>query len=176
MFYVCPSGDLVIELDDIKKLSANETATGDLAIHRAIYQNRPDVNAVITNHSPYCVAVAKTESYIPATLDDMAQIIGYKAMVARSADVYVILKDLKKSGACLIKDGGVIATGRTLDEAHTSSLVLEKGAKAFVEATVLGGAKKISWLDAHLMRFVYKKKYSKADQTAKMEELSYDGN
>jgi len=82
-----------------------------------------------------------------------------------------VIKTLKGRNACLVKGAGALSLGRTLDEAHTGALVLEKGAKAFMEATVLGGAKKIGLVDGLLMNFVYKKKYSKADQELKMEEL-----
>ncbi|MDR3185846.1 MAG: class II aldolase/adducin family protein [Christensenellaceae bacterium] len=177
-----PDGDILItslkagEIDSTNKYNViHVKATDSLdsfkygELHRSIYKTRSDINAIITNHAKFCVAVSSTEKYIPAVLDDVAQIIGRKAYVASSVNATKILKLLKKCSACLIKNGGVIATGRTVDEAHTGSLVLEKGAKAFVEATILGGAKKIPFLDAVLMRFVYKKKYSKIDQESKMQ-------
>ena len=114
---------------------------------------------------------AKELKKFPACLDDMAQIIGPTAKVAPSGSVVDVIKTLKGRNACLIKNAGVIATGRTLDEAHTGSLVLEKGAIAYVGSTVLGNSVKISTFDAVLMRFIYKTKYSKKDQSAKQAEL-----
>lgn len=150
---------------------AQVPATQMLALHREIYLVRADVSAVITNHAPYCSAVATKIKKLPAVLDDVAQIIGPSVKVAPSYAAVDIIKILGKRDACLVKGGGAVSVGRTPDEAYTGSLVLEKGAKAYVEGTILGGAKKIPYAEALLMRFVYKQKYSKADQTAKKEEL-----
>lgn len=160
----------VITAEDVVKISFDVNASGTAALHKAIYQNRSDINAVIINHAKYCVAASATEKSIPAVLDDFAQIVGPTVKTAPSPEPEEVLKTMKGRNACLIKNGGAVATGRTLDEAHTGALVLEKGAKAFIEATILGGAKRLSLFDCLLMRFIYKKKYSKADQSAKMEE------
>jgi L-fuculose-phosphate aldolase len=138
-------------------------------LHAGIYKNRPDINAVITNHAPRSTAIAESEKKFPAVLDDVAQIIGPRVYVAKNSQLGSVLKCIKKRGACLIKNSGAVATGRTLDEAHTCALVLEKGAHCYIDSAVLGGAHKIPYLEALLMRFVYKTKYSKADQTAKMQ-------
>lgn len=158
--------------DDVNKYSfSHMPAAPMLALHRELYLARPDVKAIITNHAPYCVAVAARVRRLPAVLDDMAQIIGPFATVASSYAPQNIIRVMGKTDACLVKNGGAVAVGRTPDEAYTGSLVLEKGAKAYIEGEVLGGAIKIPYLEALLMRLVYKKKYSKADQKAKQEEL-----
>lgn len=158
---------------DIIKVPAEKAADGVVPLHRAVYHKRNDVNAIIINRARYCEAAASSEiKSLPAVLDDMAQIIGPAVRIAKSADPQTVVKTLKGRNACLIKDAGSVAVGRTLDEAHTGALVLEKGAQAFIEGTILGGAERIRLWEALLMRFVYKKKYSKADQTAKMEELN----
>jgi len=158
--------------ENIKKFDFSHLPVNKmLALHRALYKARPDVGAVITNHAPYCVLVAEKQKKLAAVLDDVAQIIGPSVKFSASYEPEDVVRILGKRNACLVKNGGVVAVGRTPDEAHTGSLVLEKGAKAYVEGKILGGAKKIPLHEALLMRFVYKKKYSKADQTAKMEEL-----
>ena len=157
---------------DIKKFDFSHLPVSKmLALHRALYKARPDVNAVITNHAPYCVMVAEKQNKLSAVLDDVAQMIGPFVKFAASYEPGDGVKILGKRDACPVKNGGAVSVGRTPDEAHTGSLVLEKGAKAYIEGKILGGAKKIPIHEALLMRFVYKKKYSKADQTAKQEEL-----
>ncbi len=145
-------------------------ADSKFALHSAIYEARPDMNAIITNHAPYCAIVSNNKKKLVASLDDMAQIIGPTAMVVKDSQDS-ILGALKSRNACLIAGGGVVAIGRSLDEVHTATLVLEKGARVEVEGTILGKAIKIPLHEAILMNFVYKKKYSKANQTAKMEEI-----
>ncbi len=157
--------------EDIVFVSKQEPKDELSALHLAIYGGREDINAIIVNHAPFCVGVAKGMKKLPACLDDMAQIIGPTAKVSPSKNATDVLKTLNGRNACLIKNDGVIATGRTLDEAQTGSLVLEKGAVAYVGSTVIGNSVKIGLFDAVLMRFIYKTKYSKKDQAAKQAEI-----
>lgn len=156
---------------DVIFVDKKGTLTENQALHLAIYAGRADVSSIVVNHAPYCVGVAKYVKKLPAVLDDMAQIIGPSAKVSPSAKATDILHTLNGRNACLIKNGGVVSTGRTPDEAYTGSMVLEKGAVAYVGSTVLGNSVKIGLFDALLMRFVYKTKYSKKDQTAKQAEI-----
>ncbi|MDR2266340.1 MAG: class II aldolase/adducin family protein [Christensenellaceae bacterium] len=160
-----------ITIENVSKVLISDDLSahrfGDL--HAKIYHARSDINAIITNHAPHCVGLSLTESKFPAVLDDVAQIIGPRVYVAPSSEIKSVLKCLKGHGACIVKNECVVATGRTVDEAHTAALVLEKGARAYIEGSVLGGAKKIPYFEAKLMRFVYKTKYSKADQEAKLQ-------
>ena len=49
--------------------------------------------------------------------------------------------------------------------------VLEKSAEITLKAEVLGGSKKINIFEAKLMRLIYKKKYSKAEDEFKASEV-----
>ena len=155
---------------DIRFVGKNDAQNALEALHLAIYAHREDVNAIVMNHAPFCVGIAKKLNAVPATLDDMAQIIGHTAKVSPSDEVTDVLKTLTGRNACLIRNGGVIATGRTLDEAFTGSLVLEKGALCYVGSAIIRKPVKIGLFDAVLMKAVYKLKYSKKDQTAKLKE------
>ena len=157
--------------DDVAEIRFGEKTEGVAATMKAIFKNRKDIDAVVINHAKYCGAAADTLKVLPAVLDDFAQIVGPRIRTAKSDAEQDVLAALKGRNACLIPGGASIATGRTPDEAYTGALVLEKGAKAYIESTVLGGAIKIGGFDAALMRFEYKKKYSKKDQAAKKEEL-----
>ena len=157
--------------EDIIYIAKKDAKDELSALHLAIYGAREDINAIIMNHAPFCVGIAKKCKKMPACLDDMAQIIGPTAKVSPSYKASDVLKTMHNRNACLIRNGGVIATGRTLDEAHTGSLVLEKGALTYVGSTVLGNPVKIGLFDAILMRTIYKLKYSKKDQAAKQAEI-----
>lgn len=171
MIITDPETDIAdITEKDIRFVGKHDAKNALEALHLAIYGSREDINAVITNHAPFCVGIAKKLNAVPATLDDMAQIIGPTAKVSPSDNVIDILRTLHGRNACLIRNGGVIATGRTLDEAFTGSLVLEKGALCYVGSAIIGKPVKIGLFDAVLMRAVYKLKYSKKDQAAKLKE------
>ncbi len=104
---------------------------------------------------------------LPAVIDDMAQIVGPTCRTVDGKEAAA--KELKKRNSCLIKGDGAVTTGRTLNEAFTCMMVLQKAAICFVSASVLGGNVVINGFEARLMRFVYKKKYSKINTENNME-------
>ena len=107
--------------------------------------------------------VAKAGVTIPAVLDDMAQIVGPTCKTAED-NIHSIIKTLKGRNSCLVKDKGCITSGRTMDEAYTCVLVLDKASHCFVSSSVIGKNMIINGFEARLMRFIYKTKYSKKNQ------------
>lgn len=148
-----------INEQDIVKVEFNKAEGKDLNF-AAIFIARKDINAIAMTHSKYVCAVARTGATIPAVLDDMAQIVGQTCKTSKN-DCKSILKTLKGRNSCLIENDGALTTGRTMAEAYTCALVLDKAATCFVCSSVMGGNKVLGMLDCKLMRFVYKTKYSK---------------
>lgn len=134
--------------------------------HIDIYNRREDIACIMIT-SPVCsLAVADTKTTIPPVLDDMAQIVGATARTAASFETPDILKALKGRNSCLLQGIGSLSTGKTLNEAYTACMVLDKAAHTLIMATAAGGCKPVSKFHAVLERFVYQKKYSKANQEA----------
>lgn len=133
------------------------------SISAKVFATRQDVNVVLHTHPNNICVVSNAHISIPAVLDDMAQIVGVNAKISKNNES-AILKALKGRNSILICDDGAINTGRTLNEAYAGCLVLEKSAMVFIGGSVLGGCKVINPIEARLMRFVYKTKYSKKNQ------------
>ena len=150
---------------EVKFVKAGE-AKGEAALHEGVYA-QTDAAAVVHAHPDYVSAVAKAVVTIPAVIDDMAQIVGPTCRTVEGKEAAA--KELKKRNSCLMKGDGAVTTGRTLNEAFTCMMVLQKAAICFVSASVLGGNVVINGLEARLMRFVYKKKYSKINTENNME-------
>lgn len=151
--------------EDVSIIDLHKSSDCEISeLHRYIYMNNEESNAVIHTHTPYAAAIGKTEKKIPPVLDDAAQIIGVDIRCSDN-NIVSILKVLKKRKGCIIKENGTITHGRSLDEAYTACLVLEKGAKTYISARILGNFKKIPYFEAVLMHFIYQKKYSKANQS-----------
>ena len=150
---------------EVKFVKAGE-AKGEAALHEGVYA-QTDAAAVVHAHPDYVSAVAKAGVTIPAVIDDMAQIVGPTCRTVEGKEAAA--KELKKRNSCLMKGDGAVTTGRTLNEAFTCMMVLQKAAICFVSASVLGGNKVINGFEARLMRFVYKKKYSKINTENNME-------
>ena len=133
-----------------------------------IFQNHADVMAIIQSAPEYCAEAAKNNTQIPPVLDDTAQIIGTKIQVCETENKPEIVDVLKKGNGCLLHDEvkpGFLAVGRNLERALACTLIAEKSVKAYEEAKLIGGAKKLSKPLAYLMHLIYEKSYSKVDET-----------
>lgn len=145
-------------------------ATGSLyPVEHHLLRSHKDIQAVVLSSTPYCKRFEQYGKDIVAAIDDMAQIVGYKAPFVGYSDK-AISQALRNGTACLVKDHYTITTGRNLYEAVVALTVLEKSAELNTKAEVLGGVKTLPRLEAEMMHQVYKKKYSKAEQEVKAEE------
>ena len=156
-----------VAANEFVELSISDAPT-EYALVASIFKARADVGAVLVDAAHYSAIAAKSVKKFRPALDDMAQIVGPSVRRA-SLDSASVIKAMKGRNACITEKGSITA-GRTADEAFTTALVLEKGSRIFVLAKKVGGAKLIGRFDAVLMHFVYRKKYSKVDQSAKMNE------
>ena len=160
--------------DDIEKLWVHE-----LPIHK------PEMKAIVYSQTPACMQCLREDKPFPAMLDDMAQIFGPSACIVDGREKNdsrgkSIFKALKDNVGCLVLKGidkngqGVgytVTMGRNLYEAVVAMTVLEKSAEVFLLTEKIGGGKPIPYLEAKLMRMVYKKKYSKAESKVKTAEV-----
>ncbi len=134
-----------------------------------ILKSKRGINVVLSISPKKVKLIAKARVDIPAMLDDMAQIVGRKVKVCKNDDNKV-LKTIKKANSVIIEDLGAVVTARTLNEAFTCCMVLEKCAFVYVNSLALGGCKKIDYISAKLMQLFYRLKYSKKNQEIMMSE------
>jgi L-fuculose-phosphate aldolase len=167
-FLFCQSkGKKEIAQSDITTISLfGKTGERSAELHKLAYLHGKDARAVVHAFPQNAAAVGEAGTDIPPLLDDMAQIVGPTAKCAQN-DNKSVAKVLKKRAACIIRGAGALTYGRSLDEAYTACLVLEKAAKCLIDTTVIGQSKKINPIEARLMHLVYKKKYSKQNQKSK---------
>ena len=153
---------------NINKPAENKEADNlpaEAELHREIYRRYKDVGAVIHTILPDIMAVSRTGRKVVPLLDDFAQIIGTSARVAdydgSAQSIKNVAGKLKGKNAVLIRGRGALCTGPGKYDASAAVMVLEKGCKAMICATLLGKVKPINPLEAILMRYIYLKKYSK---------------
>ena len=147
---------------DVRKIKMTE-AEGEYALHAAIYGEKEDVSAICHCHPAWVAPIAEVRGKIPAVADDMTQIVGRNCKTAEN-DPASIVKNLRKRNSTLVYADGCVTTGRTMNEAYTCVLVLDKAAHCYVGATVLRKNVLINFFEAKLMNVVYKMKYSKKNQ------------
>lgn len=114
-------------------------------MHAAIYQNRPDVNAVVHVHSPYATAFAVAGKSIPVILEETAQTVGHNIEVipyARCGSRLLasrVVETLGPSGrAVLLAMHGMVGVGSDIKDALKVCYITEKTAMVALLARQLG--------------------------------------
>ncbi|MBQ6600383.1 MAG: class II aldolase/adducin family protein [Clostridia bacterium] len=152
----------------------DELITGDkypseADLHKAIYQKREEVGAIIHSQEDAIVAASKIGKTLKPLLDDFAQIVGVTVKCAEF-DPNNTLKSSKKvakkiakkgTNAVLLKDNGAVCVGSDKDEASAAEMVMEKNCKSVISSELFGKTKPIGKLDSVLMNVIYRVKYSK---------------
>ena len=134
---------LVIDFEknvvDGEGLPSSETNT-----HFAAYRARADVQAVIHSHSPYASALAVAGHDIPPLLDEQVVGLGGGVLVAEfglsgsdqlGANAVAAMGERQ---AVLLRSHGVLGVGRDLDEAMAVVGQVERVAKIYLLARLLG--------------------------------------
>jgi L-ribulose-5-phosphate 4-epimerase len=110
-----------------------------------IFQQRPDINAVIHTHQPYATAVSLVADELPCNLTTLANAAHGAVKVApfssaASIDMGVkAVEYLDDKMAVILKHHGVIAVGKDLKEALYAAVYLEEAAKTYIVAKSIGG-------------------------------------
>ncbi len=153
---ITPSGVPYEELDP-KDLCATQikkdgkTWEGDLnpssewRFHLNIYQNRPDVGAIVHTHSTYATVLAICGKPIPAVHYMVAASGGTEIRIAKYATYGTeqlsknALEALKDRTCCLLKNHGVIATGPNIKRALWLASEVETVARQYYLSLAIGG-------------------------------------
>ena len=134
--------------EDICVLDPNSTAieghlkpSVESAMHGAIYQVRPDVNAVIHTHQAYVSALTLIKAPIPALFDEQARFLG------RSVDIIpyapsgtgmlrnTVARHVKNhNNAFMMQNHGALIFGHDMERAVHNVEILEKCALAYLLA------------------------------------------
>ena len=138
-------GDLVRVHLESGRVEGRRSPSSEWLLHAEIYKAREDVNAVIHHHSTYCSAVAAARKTIPVILDEAADLCPILAAPYAPSGS----RELAKAAAELLGRGGfaillanhvAVAVGRNLEEAAHRAGEMERLAKIYLYAELLGGA------------------------------------
>lgn len=158
-FLITPSGmeydqmmpeDLVLMDGQGTVLEGRWKPSTEWRMHAAIYNARPDINAVIHNHSIYATAFAAARQPVPAVTEELAQVVGGPVPVAcyeaagTEELARAVVEALGDRCAVLLANHGVVAAGSGMEEAWRVSIIVEKTAQIAILARVLGNAHELS--------------------------------
>lgn len=127
--------DMTAMRPDGQVLEGKYRPSSEWRMHAAVYQEKPEVGAVIHTHSPYATAFAVNHSSIPVILIEMVLFFGGDIPLAQFAipGTWAVgqeaVKVLKERTACLLANHGVLAIGKDLEQAHLRAVYAEDAAK-----------------------------------------------
>lgn len=137
--------DLVIVDKDNKKVSGSLKQSSGGKVNLAIYEERPDVNAIIWTHPP--IATAFTISGVPLDISVLPETNHVLKKVptadfAQHGDTDAIfnsVRDLVKTyDAILLANNGLITLGKTVKDAYFKLELVEAAAKTIFASKQLG--------------------------------------
>ncbi|MEW5939953.1 MAG: class II aldolase/adducin family protein [Chloroflexota bacterium] len=111
------------------------------AMHGAIYQARPDVNAVIHTHQVYASALTLVKAPIPALFDEQTRFLGRSVEIVPYAPsgTGMLAKTVAKhvrnhNNAYMMQNHGALVFGHDMERAAHNVEILEKCSLAYLLA------------------------------------------
>ena len=161
------TADVCILDFDLNMIEGHLKPSVESAMHGAIYEARPDVQAVVHTHQVYASALALIDAPIPALFDEQARFLGRSVEIipyAPSGTGFLkntIARHIKNhNNAFIMQNHGVLCLGHDLERAAHNVEILEKCALAYLLA--LCTERKASKIPFHVREIAFAK--LRADQ------------
>ncbi|MGE5248978.1 MAG: class II aldolase/adducin family protein [Bacteroidota bacterium] len=140
--YLKMTVDDVCILDfDLGRIEGARDPSVESVMHAAIYQARPDVNAIVHTHQVYASALSLINSPIPALFDEQARFLGRSVEIipyAPSGTGFLkstVARHVKsRNNAFLMQNHGALCLGQDLERAAHNVEILEKCSLAYLLA------------------------------------------
>jgi len=120
--------------------------TTEMALHLAVLNSRPSVQAVIHTHAPYSTIFSLGgEEHLPMVLNESAMVLGRPVPVASYARpgsdaLAQLAADILGEGrAVILAHHGLVSVGETLEEAYLATMAAEHTARAVCIGRSMGG-------------------------------------
>ncbi|TLQ39072.1 class II aldolase/adducin family protein [Ruoffia tabacinasalis] len=145
--------DVVVMDIDGRIIEGNRRPSVDNEPIRYIFQNKPEVNAVIHTHQPYATGIGLVIDEIPCNLTTLANSTRGSVKVApysSAADIEMGIQSVKyldNKLAVVLKHHGVVTVGENLNQALYAAVYLEEACKTIVAAKSYSGEKEMAMLD-----------------------------
>jgi len=141
-----------MQLDDLVQITlagevvaGHRSPTSEKAVHLAVLAEHPEVAAVVHCHAKYASMYAVAHVDIPSAIDEFVIYVGgdvpvcdYFGSGSKGLGPEVASK-LGNRSACLMANHGLVAIGKSVDDALHTALVTEHNAQIMWGAAQLGG-------------------------------------
>ena len=129
----------------LERLEGERKASIESGMHAAVYQVRPDVNAIVHTHQPYASALAVVRQPIPALFDEQVRFLGRSVEIIDYAPsgTGFLKRNVRKQvtsgdNAFILANHGVLVLGGDADRAVFNMALLEKVALDYLLALMTG--------------------------------------
>ncbi|HDQ04033.1 MAG TPA: class II aldolase/adducin family protein [Deltaproteobacteria bacterium] len=127
------------------KIKKNRKPSIEAGMHRIIYRKRPEINAIVHTHQTYGSVFAILNMPIPALFDEVSwalgktiEVIPYALSGSQELATNVGAKISNNASAYIIQNHGILALGKSMDEALLHAELLEKVAQIYCLALSTG--------------------------------------
>lgn len=177
LFIITPSGlkkarlnpeDMIVVDSKGNVIEGTKKPSVETLMHLAIYVNRKDVKAIIHAHPIYSTVFAVTGVNIIPVTEEMILYTGGEVRVAKyalfgtEALARNVLKALGDRRAVLLRNHGIVACGKDLDEAMDVLLCVEREAEIILLSKLLRKPKLLPKETVDLEKKLYKEKIKEA--------------
>lgn len=148
---------IVLDLEG-NTLEGAGKASKEYPMHRIIYRERPDVQAVVHTHPVYATAFALAGKNLPDNyLIEMPMMLKKTALAPYATPGTAEMADavkpyLQECDAVLLKNHGAVTYGKSLTDAFNKMEVMESVAKTILMSRLIGEPEVISEEDMARMR------------------------
>ena len=152
--YLIKQGDMLFEevtASSLVKVDLNGNVVeggspnrAGVAIHGSILRARPDVNCVLHSHTPYATAVSSLECGLLPMSQAALRFAGqlayhdYGRAATDPVECDLLAEDMADKAVMLMRNHGLVSTGKTVGEAFVSAFYLEKACQFQVIAQSSG--------------------------------------
>lgn len=135
------AGDIIVLDFDLTVIEGQLKPSVESGMHAAVYQARPDVNAIIHTHQVYASALTLIKAPIPALFDEQARFLGRSVEIIPYAPSgtgmlkTTVAKHVKNhNNAFMMQNHGALVFGHDMERAVHNVEILEKCALAYLLA------------------------------------------
>ena len=126
---------------ELEMLAGTRKPSVETAMHAAIYQTRPDVNAIVHTHQAYVSTLALINVSIPALFDEQSRFLGRSVEIIPYAPSgtgllrNTIAKHVRDhNNAYIMQNHGALCFGHDIERAEHNVEILEKCALSYLLA------------------------------------------
>ena len=143
-------GDLCVVNMAGRQISGKRKRTSEIQLHLAIYQNRPDVKAVIHSHAPHATAFAISGVEMPTCVYPEAEVVIGPVRTAKyvtAGDQRLgrsILPFVKDSNVILLQSHGVVCFDADLEQCYYKLEIVDAYARMLILTRQIGGLRQLT--------------------------------